>query len=58
MILCSGTYAGIMYLFLTQFLPKKKQKKKTKVCKPEVTHEPEVGPFFCSTKKVIESVLV
>ena len=57
MILCSGTYAGIMYLFLTQFLPKK-SKKKTKVCKPEVTHEPEVGPIFCSTKKAIESVLV
>ena len=60
MILCLGTYAGTMYFFLTQFLPKKaKQNFLTKVmCKPEVTREPEVGPIFCSTKKVIESVLV
>ena len=57
MILCLGTYAGTMYLFLTQFLPKKQKKAKV-MCKPEVTHEPEVGPIFRSTKKVIEFVLV
>ena len=52
-----GIYDGSSHPFFDSVFTKKAEKPRVMYI-PEVTHEPEVGPIFRSTKKVIESVLV